>query len=344
MAWSGGPWFFFGKPFILQKWSPDFIPKREDFASIPLWIKIKNLPLSCWTPEGISKIASCVGIPLAVDALTAAKTRLTFARVCVQVSCSNPLPDEIYISVDGKITPLSVLYDWKPSPCSFCGSIYHSPDQCSKNPNPQPPPTLSQRARGRSSSRKPKQSQPPPTAILKKPLLPPSTISHDPPMLPSNASCSSLQIPNLNSPPGDLGLVDIPPPSVGQPQPILPPPTLLPINNKFDLLSAHAEETPESDPDLQNSSLQTTIPTNTTLQTSSTTLPHPTSSSLIPSVLLDDPSPQIHQKDSSATPFENSPSTSNSSFSTGSIKEIPSPKNTRSKNAKKAGNSKSKHK
>ncbi|KAI0524447.1 hypothetical protein KFK09_003817 [Dendrobium nobile] len=29
MAWSGGPWFFLGKPFILQKWTPDFVPKRE---------------------------------------------------------------------------------------------------------------------------------------------------------------------------------------------------------------------------------------------------------------------------------------------------------------------------
>ncbi|PKU87687.1 RNA exonuclease 1 [Dendrobium catenatum] len=344
MAWSGGPWFFFGKPFILQKWSPDFIPRREDFATIPLWIKIKNLPLSCWTPEGISKIASCVGIPLAVDALTAAKTRLTFARVCVQVSCSNPLPDEIFIYVDGKITPLSVLYDWNPSPCSFCGSIYHSPEQCSKNPNPQPPPAQTQRARGCSSSRKPKKSQPPPTSILKKPPLPPSTTSYDPPVLPTNASCSSLQIPNLNSPPGDLGLVDIPPPSIGQTQPVLPPPVLLPINNKFDLLSAHADDSPEPKPDLPNSPLQTTIPTNSPLQTNSTTHPQPTSSSPNPIVLLGDQSSQIPQKASSALPSENSPTTSNSSFSTGSVKEIPSPKNTRSKNAKKAGNSKSKHK
>ncbi|KAL0904897.1 hypothetical protein M5K25_027057 [Dendrobium thyrsiflorum] len=120
MAWTGGPWFFFGKPFILQKWTPDFVPKREEFSSIPLWIKIKNLPLSCWTPEGISKVASCVGIPLAMDALTAAKTRLTFARVCVQVKCSSPLPGEISISVDGKVSPLTVLYDWKPLPCTHC--------------------------------------------------------------------------------------------------------------------------------------------------------------------------------------------------------------------------------
>ncbi|XP_028549034.1 uncharacterized protein LOC114579204 [Dendrobium catenatum] len=37
-AWTRGPWFFFGKPFILQKWTPDFVPKREEFPSIPLWL------------------------------------------------------------------------------------------------------------------------------------------------------------------------------------------------------------------------------------------------------------------------------------------------------------------
>ncbi|KAL0928384.1 hypothetical protein M5K25_000261 [Dendrobium thyrsiflorum] len=31
MAWSDGPWFFFGKPFLLHKWTPDFTPIREEF-------------------------------------------------------------------------------------------------------------------------------------------------------------------------------------------------------------------------------------------------------------------------------------------------------------------------
>ncbi|KAI0516631.1 hypothetical protein KFK09_009308 [Dendrobium nobile] len=35
-AWTGGPWFFFGHPFILQKWTPKFKPKRDEFTSIPI--------------------------------------------------------------------------------------------------------------------------------------------------------------------------------------------------------------------------------------------------------------------------------------------------------------------
>ncbi|PKU74964.1 hypothetical protein MA16_Dca021203 [Dendrobium catenatum] len=50
MVRTGGPWFLLGKPFILQEWSPKFKPKRDETGSIPLWIKILDLPLALWTP------------------------------------------------------------------------------------------------------------------------------------------------------------------------------------------------------------------------------------------------------------------------------------------------------
>ncbi|XP_020681356.1 sporozoite surface protein 2-like [Dendrobium catenatum] len=243
MAWSGGPWFFFGKPFILQKWTPDFVPVREEFPSIPLWIKIKNFPLSCWTPEGISKIASCVGIRLAVDALTAAKTRLTFARVCVQVCSSSPLPDEIYYTVDDKKFPLTVLYDWKPTHCTFCNSIMHAPNACPKNPNPQQNDSIPNR--GRSTSRKPRNFPP----KLNIPKAPPQNTMHpqptptppqpSPPLnQPSMAPTTNL-IPNLNSPSEDF-TSNLPSPTPTQNSPTKPLPDSspnIPVTNKFDALS-----------------------------------------------------------------------------------------------------------
>ncbi|XP_020703364.1 uncharacterized protein LOC110114725 [Dendrobium catenatum] len=101
MVLSGGPWFLLGKPFILQRWSPKFKPKRDEDAPIPIWIKIVDFPLALWTPTGISKISSYVGIPISVDSLTANRTRLTFARVCVLISKDSVLPDEIPIEIEG---------------------------------------------------------------------------------------------------------------------------------------------------------------------------------------------------------------------------------------------------
>ncbi|XP_028547904.1 uncharacterized protein LOC110098388 [Dendrobium catenatum] len=176
-VWTGGPWFLFGRPFILQQWTPKFKPRLEECNSIPIWIKIVDLPLAVWNPLGISKIASFVSHPLAVDALTARKTRLTYARVCVMVTKESSFPDEIPISMDGDEMSLQVLYDWKPTPCAGCGSLVHPSSLCHKNPQPKPP--AKPQARGRSSSRARPALLPPkvPVPQPNPPLLPSSVIS-----------------------------------------------------------------------------------------------------------------------------------------------------------------------
>ncbi|KAL0914365.1 hypothetical protein M5K25_014709 [Dendrobium thyrsiflorum] len=226
MALSGGVWFFLGKPFVLQKWVPNFKPQREEFSSIPIWLKILDLPLPCWTPEGISRIASKIGVPLAVDNLTAEKTRLTYARVCVQVTKDCLYPEDINISILGEPFTLKIQYEWKPIPCEHCKSIVHPTDLCPSRPQP-PKDTTQAPPRGRSTSRKshrsytrhPKQTHHPnfsvgsdstQTGILK-PNLPVSRPSSSlvvekylPPVIETSPN-STFQsdptpIPNLNSP------------------------------------------------------------------------------------------------------------------------------------------------
>ncbi|KAL0913715.1 hypothetical protein M5K25_017196 [Dendrobium thyrsiflorum] len=196
VAWSGGPWFFFGRPFILQKWTPKFKPKRDECNSIPIWIKIVDLPLAVWNPLGISKIASFVGHPLAVDALTARKTRLTFARVCVLVNKVSSFPDEIPISMDDDEMSLKVLYDWKQVPCAACGSLVHPSNLCHKNPQPKPP--AKPPNRGRSSSR----TRP----ALTNPQLPPKPQT----LLPSSVTLANAILP---TPINNSSLDTIPNPS-----------------------------------------------------------------------------------------------------------------------------------
>ncbi|PKU67540.1 RNA exonuclease 1 [Dendrobium catenatum] len=195
MVWSGGPWFLLGRPFVLQRWNPKFQPKRDESASIPIWIKVPNLPLALWTPSGISKIASYVGEPLYVDTLTAKRTRLTFARICVKVDKNSDFPEEIPLEIDGEDLTLSVVYDWKPSKCEGCGSLVHPFALCPKNPTPKPSLPVKPGFRGRSKSRKPSNiPRHPSRGPLSAPLNPP---------LPSDAILSNHLLPNLNLPQSD---------------------------------------------------------------------------------------------------------------------------------------------
>ncbi|KAI0522524.1 hypothetical protein KFK09_004903 [Dendrobium nobile] len=265
MVLSGGPWFILGKPFILQRWSPKFKPKRDEDAPIPIWIKIVDFPLALWTPTGISKISSFVGIPISVDNLTANRTRLTFARVCVLITKDSVLPDEIPIEIEGEDLVLKVLYEWKPEKCEGCGSLIHPFSLCPKNPNPQPfIPPQPPKNRGRSSSRphssRPHRSpstKPPPKDTNSQPLLPPKPIINSVIPKPTNAllptaivlgQSSTVQthteqfnsvqnqqpspgknpvLPNLNSPTEDAF-------SSGKPaSPTLLQPPKVPLLNKF---------------------------------------------------------------------------------------------------------------
>lgn len=125
MVWNCGPYYLNDKPFILKKWSKDFHPIKKNFVEIPIWVKFPNLPLCCWNDTSFSKIASKVGIPLTVDSLMANKSCITFARVCVQISPSSLLPNEVSLNLDGTIWKQGVVYDWKPSACLNCNTFCH---------------------------------------------------------------------------------------------------------------------------------------------------------------------------------------------------------------------------
>ncbi|XP_028555639.1 uncharacterized protein LOC114580910 [Dendrobium catenatum] len=248
LVWSGGPWFMLGKPFILQKWSPKFQPKRDELSEIPLWIKIVDIPLALWTPKGISTIASYIGNPLSVDFLTAKRARLTYARVCVAISKDSSLPDEIPINIEGEDIML----------------------KSNLNPEPvvRPPPKT--KNRGRSLSRNPRSQNPapmkptPPEKVISAPAKPTSlknvilesnnrNVNNFPklipapekeisPLIPNNCIGKDAIIPNLNYLGKDAIIPNLNSPieetsSSGQPSiPSEIPPAKVMLSNKFSAL------------------------------------------------------------------------------------------------------------
>ena len=67
---ENSPWMVSGRPLVVQKWSPDHVCLDKP-EKIPLWVKMFDVPLEAWSKEGISKLASGLGKPLIMDAMTA---------------------------------------------------------------------------------------------------------------------------------------------------------------------------------------------------------------------------------------------------------------------------------
>lgn len=70
MVLVGDPCFIYTKLFNFKKWTHDFKHFRENFKEVPIWVKFPNFSLYCCSENGITKIASKIGVPLTIDPLT----------------------------------------------------------------------------------------------------------------------------------------------------------------------------------------------------------------------------------------------------------------------------------
>ncbi|KAL0455524.1 UNVERIFIED_CONTAM: hypothetical protein Slati_0891600 [Sesamum latifolium] len=96
---EGGLWLFQGQPIILQQWELGMALRKHKHMQVPVWLRLKHLPVEFWTNEGLSIVASGIGRPVYQDAITKACTRLDFARVCVMLDISSKLPKHVFVMI-----------------------------------------------------------------------------------------------------------------------------------------------------------------------------------------------------------------------------------------------------
>ncbi|KAL0295588.1 UNVERIFIED_CONTAM: hypothetical protein Sangu_3194000 [Sesamum angustifolium] len=110
---EGGPWLFLGQPIVLQCWEQGMSLRRQQHTHVPVWIRLKHLPMEYWTEEGLSTVASGIGTPLYSDGITKDCSRLDYAR-----------EDPKRVDVE---------YEWLPQKCSNCCSLGHVETVCPAN-------------------------------------------------------------------------------------------------------------------------------------------------------------------------------------------------------------------
>ncbi|XP_024978974.1 uncharacterized protein LOC112516185 [Cynara cardunculus var. scolymus] len=138
---DNGPWTFKNIPIFIQKWRPGLNLNSNLHDKIPIWVRIHDIPYDVWNDEGLSHIASKIGIPLALDSWTAnmckyAAGKSAFARVLLEVPFRNTWIDEVKVRIPDPDTlamtlySLRVDYEWKPPTCINCHIFGHSDSAC----------------------------------------------------------------------------------------------------------------------------------------------------------------------------------------------------------------------
>ena len=132
---NGGPYHVLGRLMILKIMPEFFDFDTADMVRMPIWIRFPNLPLQCWSPLCLSKLASVVGKPLRLDTPTSSITRLSYARVLVETDLSADLPNLITISLpNGASMSQKVQYESLPRFCKKCRSLGHNTSACISHP------------------------------------------------------------------------------------------------------------------------------------------------------------------------------------------------------------------
>nr|GEX42998.1 hypothetical protein [Tanacetum cinerariifolium] len=131
--------FFFGKKVAYL-----VVANYEDVSTVPFWVKPYGIPVTAFSKDGLSSIATKLGTPLMLDSYTSDMCmkswgRLSYARVMIELRADVELKDNIVMAMP-KITKeghytcnVWVEYEWKPPRCLSRKVFGHIHEECSKN-------------------------------------------------------------------------------------------------------------------------------------------------------------------------------------------------------------------
>lgn len=128
----GGPWMFGNSSLILKQWTPDFCAHMDTLKVVPVWTLFTDLDPCFWSPCALSNIASLIGKPLFADPYTMEKSRISFARVLIDIDISKEIPSFVKVNTPYGIKMFTVEYEWMPHFCTHCDTIGHSSGKCRK--------------------------------------------------------------------------------------------------------------------------------------------------------------------------------------------------------------------
>ncbi|KAL0295710.1 UNVERIFIED_CONTAM: hypothetical protein Sangu_3188400 [Sesamum angustifolium] len=106
--------------FLGRCWEQGMSLRRQQHTHVPVWIRLKHLPMEYWTEEGLSTVASGIGTPLFLMASPKLVLGLTMPGPVLR---------------NGKEDPkrVDVEYEWLPQKCTTCCSLGHVEKFCPAN-------------------------------------------------------------------------------------------------------------------------------------------------------------------------------------------------------------------
>lgn len=114
---------------VMERWIEK--PPPDYLMFLPIWIRLRNIPVNYYTEETIKEIAKCVGEVLKVELELEKSQAQDYVRVRVLFDVRNPLRNskEVQLS-DGEIVSISFDYERVRKRCFNCQRLTHEKNLC----------------------------------------------------------------------------------------------------------------------------------------------------------------------------------------------------------------------
>ncbi|KAL0368133.1 UNVERIFIED_CONTAM: hypothetical protein Scaly_1032200 [Sesamum calycinum] len=140
--WLRRIWYIKGYPMRVFKWSPTFTPAQES-SIVPIWVCFPELPAHLFHKDALFAVASMIGTQLQIDDFTFNQSKLSKARVGIEIEITNPLVEEFDLQVNGVTIRQKVEYEQVPKFCGLCKHVGHHDQECYLSGNtPRPTPHI----------------------------------------------------------------------------------------------------------------------------------------------------------------------------------------------------------
>lgn len=120
-----GPWFWGKAGLFTKPWFPEFDENTMKVSTVPVWVRLHNVPLNFWHHKVLTAIGNSLGKFLKINGERVNQGIFTFARICVEVDLSQGLSDHITLNYNNTLRIQPLDYENTAFTCLRCMQTGH---------------------------------------------------------------------------------------------------------------------------------------------------------------------------------------------------------------------------